>query len=223
MRCCVAVNYAATFLRRHTARRRAWAVRTALIVALVLAAALGAPGAVLAHDINTPAGHEAEDSVVHSAASEAVLDNGTRLRSAWASLATAEAVADDPGQVGAMGPSSRLARRRHSCGAASERQSARLGLRRRCRDRGVSRSQLHESHRLRPHHGHPYTRHRRSGVQHFLRRFRAPLRRFVVHRRRQQERALEGIVQTHLFNPGPTAGASVPIWRPVAGIRPSRR
>ena len=70
----------------------------------MLAAALGAPGAVLAHDINTPAGHKAEDSVVHSAASEAVLDNGTRLRSAWASLATAEAVADDPGQLGQWGP-----------------------------------------------------------------------------------------------------------------------
>ncbi len=99
-----AVNPAASLLGRPTARRRAWAVRTALLVALVQAAALGIPGAGQAHDVNTPAGHQAEDTVVHSAASEAVLDNGTRLQSAWASLATAEVVAADAGQVGEWGP-----------------------------------------------------------------------------------------------------------------------
>jgi hypothetical protein len=71
---------------------------------LVQAAALAAPGIVRAHDINTPAGHQAEDAVVHDAASEPVLDNGTRIRSAWASQATAAAVAADPGQAGQWGP-----------------------------------------------------------------------------------------------------------------------
>ena len=89
---------------RPTARRRAWAVRVALLGALVQAAALGLPGAGLAHDINTPAGHKAEDSVVHSAASERALNNGTRLRSAWASQAADAVVADDPGQLGQWGP-----------------------------------------------------------------------------------------------------------------------
>src|SRR5512132_1827158 len=79
-------------------------LRTALIVAFVLAAALGVPGAVLAHDVNTPAGHEAEDTVVHSAAFEAGANSGTRVRSAWASQAVDAAVAADPGQVGEWGP-----------------------------------------------------------------------------------------------------------------------
>lgn len=73
-------------------------------MALVLAAALGVPGAVLAHDVNTPAGHEAEDTVVHSAGFEAAANSGTRIRSAWASQAVDAAVAADPGQVGAWGP-----------------------------------------------------------------------------------------------------------------------
>ena len=98
------VNSAATVHGCPTARRRARAIRTALILALVQAAALGAPGVVRAHDINTPAGHQAEDAVVHDAASEALLDNGTRIRSAWASQATAAAVATDPGQAGQWGP-----------------------------------------------------------------------------------------------------------------------
>ena len=56
------------------------------------------------HDVNTPAGHQAEDEVVHDAATEARLNSETRLRSAWASQATAAAVATDPGQVGQWGP-----------------------------------------------------------------------------------------------------------------------
>jgi hypothetical protein len=99
-----AVNSAATVCGCPTARRRARVIRAALIVVLVQAAALGAPGVVRAHDINTPAGHQAEDAVVHDAASEALLDNGTRIRSAWASQATAAAVATDPGQAGQWGP-----------------------------------------------------------------------------------------------------------------------
>ena len=98
------VNSAAGFLGRLTVRRRAWAVRTALVFATVQAVALGVPGAVGAHDINTPAGHAAEDAVVHSAATEQQLNNGTRIRSAWASQATAAVVSADPGQSGQWGP-----------------------------------------------------------------------------------------------------------------------
>lgn len=87
---------------------RAWAggsmMRIALVVLLVQALALGVPGAVLAHDINTPEGHHAEDEVVHDAATEARLNGETRRRSAAASQASAVAVGTDPGQVGQWGP-----------------------------------------------------------------------------------------------------------------------
>ena len=78
-------------------------VTLALSLGLVLLT-LGAPGDALAHDVNTAAGHQAEDEVVHDAATEAWLDKKTRLRSACASQATAAAVAADPGQVGEWGP-----------------------------------------------------------------------------------------------------------------------
>ena len=78
------------------------ALRAALVVPLALA--LGAPGVSLAHNVNTPAGHQAEDAVVHDAATEARLNRETRLRSAAESQATAAAVAADPGQVGQWGP-----------------------------------------------------------------------------------------------------------------------
>ena len=97
----VAVNAAASLYHRLTAPGRACAARSALVVALV---ALLAPGGALAHDVNTPQGHQAEDTVVHTAAAEARLDSGTRLRSAWASAASAAAVAADPGQAGQWGP-----------------------------------------------------------------------------------------------------------------------
>jgi hypothetical protein len=71
---------------------------------LWLAITLGAPGAALAHDVNTAAGHIAEDQVVHDAATEARLNRQTELRSAAASTATAAALAGDPGQVGQWGP-----------------------------------------------------------------------------------------------------------------------
>jgi len=100
----LAVNAAVTRVRRLAAHRRAWAVRGAIFVVLAQAALLGIPGAVFAHDISNAAGHEAEDSVVHSAAMEARLNNGTLIRSAWAAQATAAAVAADPGQVGQWGP-----------------------------------------------------------------------------------------------------------------------
>src|SRR4029453_1797888 len=86
------------------ARACGWILRAAVIVALVLAAALGVPGAVLAHNVNTPAGHEAEDAVVHTAASEVQLNRETKIRSAWASQAADAVAAVDPGQVGQWGP-----------------------------------------------------------------------------------------------------------------------
>jgi hypothetical protein len=73
-------------------------------VALVLATAVSAPGAALAHDVTTAQGHEAEDTVVHTVAAEAQYDRTTLLRSAWAAASRAAAVADDPGQVGQWGP-----------------------------------------------------------------------------------------------------------------------
>ena len=79
-------------------------VRYSIFAAVIGIVALAAPGAVRADDINTPAGHHAEDEVVHDAATEARLNSETRLRSAWASAATAAAVAADPGQVGQWGP-----------------------------------------------------------------------------------------------------------------------
>jgi len=81
-------------------------VRPSLIVALVsaIALALCTSTAVRAHDIETAAGHEAEDAVVHTAASEAQLNRETRIRSAWASQATNALAAADPGQVGQWGP-----------------------------------------------------------------------------------------------------------------------
>ena len=78
------------------------ALRASLFVSLAIA--LGTPGIALAHDVNTAAGHKAEDEVVHSAATEARLNRQTVLRSATASTATAAALAADPGQVGQWGP-----------------------------------------------------------------------------------------------------------------------
>ncbi len=73
-------------------------------VALALALALSAPAVAPAHPVDTPAGHRAEDHVVHDAATEWRLNRETRLRSAAESRANAAAVAADPGQVGRWGP-----------------------------------------------------------------------------------------------------------------------
>ena len=78
------------------------ALRASLM--LSLSVALGAPGVALAHDVNTAAGHRAEDEVVHDAATEARLNRQTVLRSAAESTVTAAALAADPGQVGQWGP-----------------------------------------------------------------------------------------------------------------------
>ena len=77
------------------------ALRFSLCMSLWVA--LGLPGVALAHDANTAAGHQAEDEVVHSAATEVRLNRETMLRSAAASTAAATAAAD-PGQVGQWGP-----------------------------------------------------------------------------------------------------------------------
>ena len=170
--------------------------------ALLVVTALVAPGAGAhdgvttapgqAHDVNTPAGHQAEDTVVHSAATEAVLDNGTRLRSAWASLATAEVVAADAGQVGEWGPvapwpvvgihvallpNGKVLAFDTVGDAATETFPV----------HNFTRATIYD-----PITGTHTPGNGRSGSQHFLRRFRAPLRRFVVHRGRQQERATPG-------------------------------
>jgi hypothetical protein len=71
---------------------------------LSLALSLGLPGLALAHPVNTPEGHQAEDEVVHDAATEARLGRETRLRSAAESRSAAAAVAADPGQAGQWGP-----------------------------------------------------------------------------------------------------------------------
>ena len=79
---------------------RARRVCLALLVALVL------PGAASAHDVNTPAGHQAEDAVVTtrrprrgSTIKPGILSPGRRHRPR-----AAAAVAADPGQVGEWGP-----------------------------------------------------------------------------------------------------------------------
>jgi hypothetical protein len=72
--------------------------------ALSLAIAVGAPGVAVAQDVHTPEAHHAEDHVVHDAATEARLNRETLLRSAAASRAAAAAVPTDPGQVGQWGP-----------------------------------------------------------------------------------------------------------------------
>ena len=102
------VDSVAIVARRCVGRLRVraggWSLRTALVVALASALALGVPGAVLAHDVKTAAGHQAEDTVVHSRAFEAQLSRETRVLSGWESQATAAAVVPDPGQVGQWGP-----------------------------------------------------------------------------------------------------------------------
>ena len=77
-------------------------VRIAFVIGLLLLA--GGPAAASAHDVGTVAGHWAEDAVVHNLAAEPGLEGATRLRSAAASQVTAAAVAADAGQAGQWGP-----------------------------------------------------------------------------------------------------------------------
>src|SRR5919109_349593 len=77
-------------------------LRTGLVLSFALA--FGIPGVALAQDVRTPEAHHAEDHVVHDAATEARLNRETRLRSAAASRAAAAAVSADPGLSGRWGP-----------------------------------------------------------------------------------------------------------------------
>jgi Domain of unknown function (DUF1929)/Bacterial Ig domain len=73
-------------------------------VALPLALSLCLPGFASADPVGTRDGHRAEDHVMHDAVTEARLSRETRLRSAAESRAAAAVVAADPGQVGQWGP-----------------------------------------------------------------------------------------------------------------------
>ena len=75
----------------------------ALIASLVVTA-LVAPGAGAHDGIMTPAGHAAEDAVVLTAAQERALDAHTRAVSAKYARGAAEAVAGAPQDVGEWGP-----------------------------------------------------------------------------------------------------------------------
>ena len=167
-------------------------MRTALVVSLVQAVALGVPAAVLAHDINTSAGHKAEDEVVHDAATEARLNSETQLRSSWASQATAAAVATDPGQVGQWGqvvdwpvvgihvallPNGKVLAWDSVGDAATETFPV----------HNFTRATVYD-----PITGDTVAGERRYGLQHLLCWFRPPGRRVIVHRRRQQECAAPG-------------------------------
>jgi hypothetical protein len=80
-------------------------LQTALIASLVFVAlAAGAPAA-LAHDgVDTADGHAAEDAVVHTAAQERTLDKRTRRLSARDARSAAAALAGAPQDVGTWGP-----------------------------------------------------------------------------------------------------------------------
>jgi hypothetical protein len=78
--------------------------RPATLVLFLLALVVAGPGTARAHDLATAQGHRAEDGVFHDAATEAALDRETRLRSGWAFASNAAAVAADPGQAGQWGP-----------------------------------------------------------------------------------------------------------------------
>jgi hypothetical protein len=67
-------------------------------------AALVAPGAEAHDGIMTPAGHAAEDAVVLTAAQERALDTHTRAVTAWDALAARAAAAGAPQDVGQWGP-----------------------------------------------------------------------------------------------------------------------
>jgi Galactose oxidase-like, Early set domain/Bacterial Ig domain len=74
------------------------------VLLLLLALGLCAPSVATAYDVNTPAGHAAEDAVSHDRVTEERLDSSTRIHSATAAAVTAAAVAADPGQAGEWGP-----------------------------------------------------------------------------------------------------------------------
>jgi Galactose oxidase-like, Early set domain/Bacterial Ig domain len=74
------------------------------LIAVVVLSALIAPGAGAHNGVMTVAGHTAEDAVMHTAAIEEALDAHTRLVTAHAAKAAAAAVAGAPQDVGEWGP-----------------------------------------------------------------------------------------------------------------------
>src|SRR5262245_2339953 len=75
-----------------------------VLVASVVMAALVAPGAEAHNGVMTPAGHAAEDSVVHTAAQERALNAHTRAASASAATSARASAAGPPQSVGQWGP-----------------------------------------------------------------------------------------------------------------------
>jgi hypothetical protein len=78
--------------------------RSVALVITVVMAALVAPGAEAHDGIMTPAGHAAEDAVTLTAAQERALDAHTRAVTAWDALAARAAAAGAPQDVGQWGP-----------------------------------------------------------------------------------------------------------------------
>ena len=74
------------------------------LIASVVVTALAAPGAAAHDGVVTAAGHAAEDAVVHTAAQERALDAHTRAVTASDARAAAAAVAGAPQDVGEWGP-----------------------------------------------------------------------------------------------------------------------
>src|SRR4051812_48257839 len=74
------------------------------LLSCVVAGALAAPAARAHDDIDTAAGHTAEDAVVHTAAQERALDAHTRAVTTADASAAAAAAAGAPQDVGQWGP-----------------------------------------------------------------------------------------------------------------------
>src|SRR4051794_30191759 len=74
-----------------------------VIIAALVVGAFVVPSAS-AHDVSTAAGHEAEDAVVHTAAQERALNAHTRAVSAAPAFMAAAATAGNPHDVGQWGP-----------------------------------------------------------------------------------------------------------------------
>jgi Galactose oxidase-like, Early set domain/Bacterial Ig domain len=75
-----------------------------MLIASTVLAALNAPGAAAHDGVETAAGHAAEDAVIHSASLERGLDAQTRAAIAADAAAAAAAVAGAPQDVGQWGP-----------------------------------------------------------------------------------------------------------------------
>ncbi len=75
-----------------------------VLIASIVLAALNAPGAAAHDGVETAAGHAAEDAVIHTVALERGLDAQTRAGTAADAAAAAAAVAGAPQDVGQWGP-----------------------------------------------------------------------------------------------------------------------